>query len=81
VCYTEKPDFEAFVSEWQSLYESKSGERGMFSRVASQKQAAKNGRRGKKVVITLEDGSKQTFNANEFVNGKVANDLKVGDSV
>ena len=45
VCYTEKPDFEAFVSEWQSLYESKSGERGMFSRVASQKQAAKNGRR------------------------------------
>ena len=45
VCYTEKPDFEAFVNEWQSLYESKSGERGMFSRVASQKQAAKNGRR------------------------------------
>ena len=45
VCYTEKPDFEAFVNEWQSLYQSKSGERGMFSRVASQKQAAKNGRR------------------------------------
>jgi ribonucleoside-diphosphate reductase alpha chain len=44
-CYTEKPDFEAFASEWMSLYESKSGERGFFSRVASQKQAAKNGRR------------------------------------
>ena len=44
-CYTEKPDFEAFINEWSSLYESRSGERGFFSRVASQKQAAKNGRR------------------------------------
>lgn len=44
-CYTEKPDFEQFLSEWKSLYESKSGERGMFSRVASQKKAAENGRR------------------------------------
>ena len=44
-CYTEKPDFEAFLNEWQSLYESRSGERGMFSRVASQRQADKNGRR------------------------------------
>lgn len=44
-CYTETPDFEAFLNEWWSLYESKSGERGMFSRVASQRQAAKNGRR------------------------------------
>ena len=44
-CYTEKPDFEAFLNEWTSLYESRSGERGVFSRVASQKQAAKNGRR------------------------------------
>lgn len=44
-CYTEKPDFEAFLNEWQSLYESRSGERGMFSRVASQRQAAKNDRR------------------------------------
>jgi ribonucleoside-diphosphate reductase alpha chain len=44
-CYTEKPDFEAFLNEWKSLYESRSGERGMFSRVASQKQAAKNERR------------------------------------
>ena len=45
VCYTETPDFEAFLNEWKSLYESKSGERGLFSRVASQRQAAKNGRR------------------------------------
>ena len=44
-CYTEKPDFEAFLNEWTSLYESRSGERGVFSRVASQKQAERNGRR------------------------------------
>ena len=45
VAYTEKPDMETFMREWLSLVESKSGERGIFSRVASKKQAAKNGRR------------------------------------
>jgi ribonucleoside-triphosphate reductase (thioredoxin) len=45
VCYTESPDVGSFMQEWVSLYESKSGERGIFNRVASQKQAAKNGRR------------------------------------
>ncbi len=44
-CYTEKPDFDSFLDEWKSLYESRAGERGVFSRVASQQQAAKNGRR------------------------------------
>ena len=45
VCYTEKPDMETFMREWISLVESKSGERGIFNRQASKKQAAKNGRR------------------------------------
>lgn len=44
-CYTEKPDPSVFMTEWTSLYESKSGERGIFNRVASQNQAARNGRR------------------------------------
>ncbi len=44
-CYTKKPEFELFIDEWRSLYESKSGERGIFSRAASQKQASRNGRR------------------------------------
>lgn len=44
-CYTEKPDFEAFLKEWSALYESKSGERGVFSRVAAQEVAKRNGRR------------------------------------
>lgn len=41
----ERPEFEVFLNEWKTLYESKSGERGIFSRVASQKQAEKSGRR------------------------------------
>lgn len=45
VAYTEKPDVGMFMQEWLSLYNSKSGERGIFNRVASVKQAAKNGRR------------------------------------
>jgi len=45
VAYTEKPDVEAFMREWSFLIESKSGERGIFNRVASQRQAARNGRR------------------------------------
>lgn len=44
-CYNSKPSFELFLDEWRSLYESKSGERGIFSRAASQKQASRNGRR------------------------------------
>ncbi len=44
-CYTSKPSFEQFLDEWRSLYESKSGERGIFNRAASQKQAERNGRR------------------------------------
>lgn len=45
VCYTEKPDVGSFLEEWSSLYRSKSGERGIFNREASQKQAGRNGRR------------------------------------
>ena len=45
VCYTEKPDIGIFMKEWTSLYESKSGERGIFNREAAIKQAGKNGRR------------------------------------
>ena len=45
VAYTEKPDMETFMREWLSLVESKSGERGIFSRIASEKQVLKNGRR------------------------------------
>ena len=43
--YRETPSIGQFMREWSSIYESHSGERGIFNREASQKQAAKNGRR------------------------------------
>jgi len=45
VAYTERPDSETFMEEWLALVKSKSGERGIFNRVASQAQAGKWGRR------------------------------------
>ena len=67
-CYTEKPDFEAFLNEWVSLYESRSGERGMFSRVASQKQAAKNGRRDPEWDFGTNPCSEIILRPNQFCN-------------
>jgi ribonucleoside-diphosphate reductase alpha chain len=45
VAYTEKPDMGIFMREWESLYASKSGERGVFNRVAAKHQAESTGRR------------------------------------
>jgi ribonucleoside-triphosphate reductase (thioredoxin) len=45
VAYTDKPDMETFMREWLSLVESKSGERGIFSRAAADSHVARNGRR------------------------------------
>jgi ribonucleoside-triphosphate reductase (thioredoxin) len=44
-CYTERPGMDVFIREWLALYDSKSGERGIFNREAVVKQAAKSGRR------------------------------------
>lgn len=43
--YTERPDFTVFMKEMMALHQSKRGERGIFSRQAAKKQAARNGRR------------------------------------
>jgi len=45
VAYTDKPDMETFMREWLSLVESKSGERGIFSRIAADEHVKRNGRR------------------------------------
>ena len=45
VAYTDKPDGETFLREWTGLVESKSGERGIFNRIAAKKQVEKYGRR------------------------------------
>jgi ribonucleoside-triphosphate reductase (thioredoxin) len=43
--YTEKPEVGTFMKEWLSLYESKSGERGIFNREAAALAAKRTGRR------------------------------------
>jgi len=45
VSYTRKPDLLSFIDEWKNLYKSKSGERGIFNRVAAQLKASENQRR------------------------------------
>ena len=45
VAYKGKPEIGTFMREWVALYESKSGERGMFNREAADKQVARNERR------------------------------------
>jgi ribonucleoside-triphosphate reductase len=68
VAYTEKPDFEAFLTEMKNLYESKSGERGLFSRVAAQKIAGRNGRRDAEHDFGTNPCSEIILRSNEFCN-------------
>jgi ribonucleoside-diphosphate reductase alpha chain len=45
VAYKHRPEMGTFMREWLALYDSKSGERGIFNREAADKQVARNGRR------------------------------------
>ncbi len=68
VCYTEKPDSETFMREWLALVESKSGERGIFNREASKKQAAKYGRRDPNHEFGTNPCSEIILRPNQFCN-------------
>ena len=68
VSYTEKPDFESFLSEMHTMYDSKAGERGIFSRVAAQKVAAKNGRRDPEHSFGTNPCSEIILRSNQFCN-------------
>ena len=68
VCYTEKPDSETFMREWLALVESKSGERGIFNREASKKQAAKYGRRDPNYEFGTNPCSEIILRPNQFCN-------------
>ena len=68
VAYTEKPDFESFLGEMQNMYESKAGERGIFSRVAAQKIAARNGRRDPDQDFGTNPCSEILLRSNQFCN-------------
>jgi len=64
----EKPDVGLFMREWLSLYESRSGERGIFSRTASKKQAEKFGRRDPEHDFGTNPCSEIILRSREFCN-------------
>jgi ribonucleoside-triphosphate reductase (thioredoxin) len=68
VSYTEKPDSLSFMREWMALVESGSGERGIFNREASKKQAAKNGRRNADYEFGTNPCSEIILRPSQFCN-------------
>lgn len=64
----ENPDVGIFIREWLSLYESRSGERGIFSRTASKKQAEKYGRRDPDHDFGTNPCSEIILRSREFCN-------------
>tara|TARA_R110000782_G_scaffold65359_3_gene133124 strand:- start:1134 stop:2447 length:1314 start_codon:yes stop_codon:yes gene_type:complete len=68
VAYTEHPDSETFMEEWLSLVKSKSGERGIFNRVAAQAQAAKWGRRDSSLSYGTNPCSEIILRDKQFCN-------------
>lgn len=68
VAYTKKPDAVSFLREWVALVESGSGERGIFNREASKKQAAKNGRRDTSYEFGTNPCSEIILRDSQFCN-------------
>ena len=69
VCYTDgAADMGSFMREWTALYESKSGERGIFNRQAAQQQAAKYGRRDDSIDYGTNPCSEIILRPKQFCN-------------
>lgn len=68
ICYTERPDMGIFMKEWSSLYESKSGERGIFNRVAAKKSASISGRRDTEHEFGTNPCSEIILRSKQFCN-------------
>ena len=66
--YTGRPDTGTFMKEWLSLYESKSGERGIFNRASAQEKARQNGRRAADVEFGTNPWSEIILRPNQFCN-------------
>ena len=67
-CYTEKPDVGIFMEEWIALYNSKSGERGIFNREASKNVCVKYGRRDPEWEWGTNPCSEIILRPNQFCN-------------
>ena len=68
VAYTETPNPSSFMKEWLALYESKSGERGIFNRVAANAKATSNGRRQEHGDFGTNPCSEIILRPNQFCN-------------
>jgi len=66
--YKAVPDMNVFMKEWHSLYESRSGERGMFSRAAAKTQVAVNGRRDPNYEFGTNPCCEIILRPNQFCN-------------
>ena len=66
--YNSKPSTGQFLTEWSHLWESQSGERGIFNKEGNRKHASSNGRRdGSKVAFTNPCGE-ILLRPNQFCN-------------
>lgn len=66
--YEDKPDIGTFMAEWVALYNSHSGERGIFSRKASQLIAAQFGRRSADIDYGTNPCSEIILRPYQFCN-------------
>jgi ribonucleoside-diphosphate reductase alpha chain len=66
ICYTERPDVGAFMREWSAIYESRSGERGIFNRRACQAMAPE--RRDKEWEFGTNPCSEIVLRSKQFCN-------------
>ena len=68
VAYSRKPEMEQFIAEWKNLYDSKSGERGIYNVAAAQKQAARWGRRDPEIHYGTNPCSEIILRPYQFCN-------------
>ena len=68
VSYSNRPSMSDFMSEWKNLYESKSGERGIYNVGAAQAQAAKYGRRDPEIRYGTNPCSEIILRPYQFCN-------------
>jgi ribonucleoside-diphosphate reductase alpha chain len=66
--YEQKPDMDTFMKEWIALYMSRSGERGIFSRAASQAAASRYGRREENIDYGTNPCSEIILRPYQFCN-------------
>lgn len=66
--YESTPDAGKFMREWLSIYESNSGERGIFNRQASLNKVKENGRRNPDYAFGTNPCSEIILRPNQFCN-------------